>query len=214
MHWLPLAKLDFTLRVKISSFSDPDELSKINYVRGGGLLAFVLWWNYGSVCGCEMEIIWVLLHQQYSCWVHFCSGKAILDTGRADDLIYLAVNPEEQLSAFPRMRNKIRVHFVINQYLLGTFFNVPTEYWWMNLMQIRTSAVLSLVAPTNLSVNALSTKTMWQQDHNLGFEALKCPIGASQMAEQAGLWFLWAACRSAYLSSLLGMEGLLPCQQM
>lgn len=64
---------------------------------------------------------------------------------------------------------------------------LPQSTGGLNLMQIRTSAALSLVAPTNLSVNALSTKTMWQQDHNLGFEALKCPIGASEMAEQAGL---------------------------
>lgn len=74
----------------------------MNYVRGGKLLTFVLRWNYSSGCECEEEIICVLLHQQYSCWVHFCSGKAILDTGGADELSYLDVNLEEQISAFPR----------------------------------------------------------------------------------------------------------------
>lgn len=147
MHWALLPKRDFSLRVKISSSSDPDELSKLNYVRGGGLLTFVLWWNYSSVCGREMEIIWVLLRQQYSCWVHFCSGKALLDTGGAADLISLDVNPEEQRSAFPRRRKKVRVHFVINQYLPSTFFKVPAGR--LNPMRSRTSAALSLVAPAN-----------------------------------------------------------------
>lgn len=75
-----------------------------------------------------MEIIRVLLRQQYSCWLRFCSGKATLDTGGADDLLHLDVNLEEQLSAFPRRRKKIRVPFVIKQYLLSTFFKVPAGY--------------------------------------------------------------------------------------
>lgn len=207
MQWVPLAKQDFSLWVKTSSSSDPDELSKMNYVRGGRLPTFFLWWNYSSGCGCEVEIC-VLLHQQYSCWVHLCSGKAILDTGGADDLSYLDVNLEEQISAFPRGKNVIRECFVINPYLLSTFSRFPHD-----AEQDQCSAVSGCSHWPVACVSLRITMTMWQQVQNLQFKTLKCPVGGSGMAEQAALFFR-SSCRSTDLSHLLSAEGLLPCCHM
>lgn len=183
MLWVPLAKQDFSLWVKTSSSSDPDELSKPNYVRGGRLLTFVLWWNYSAGCGCEVEIICVLLHQQYSCEVHFCSGKVILDTGGVDELSFLDINLKEQIFAFPRGKNGIRECFVINNYVLSTFSRLPHD-----AEQDQCSAGSGCSHWPVACVSLRSTLTTWQQGQNLGFKTLKCSVGAVELLNRQFLW--------------------------